>query len=88
VTLAELIPSLRSSCYARLEHRIWPDSAHASCAGGLAVGGVEVADMVHRFGTPLYVLDTEHIQARMLAYRAALPSAEIAYAGKACLPRR
>jgi diaminopimelate decarboxylase len=87
VTLAELIPSLRSSCYARLEHRIWPDSAQASCAGGLAVGGVEIADIAHRFGTPLYVLDTEHIRARMLAYRAALPCAEIAYAGKALLTK-
>lgn len=87
MTLAELIPSLRTSCYARLERGIWPDSAKASCSGGLAVGGVEITDIARRFGTPLYVLDTEHTRSRMLAYRAALPSAEIAYAGKALLTK-
>lgn len=87
MTLAELIPSLRTSCYARLERGIWPDSAQASCAGALAVGGVELADLARRFGTPLYVLDTEQVRARMLAYRTALPSAEVAYAGKALLTK-
>lgn len=87
MTLAELIPSLRTTCYARLERGIWPDFTQASCAGGLAVGGVELADLARRFGTPLYVLDTEQVRARMLAYRTALPSAEIAYAGKALLTK-
>jgi diaminopimelate decarboxylase len=87
VTLPELIPSLRSSCYARLERGIWPASTTSNCAGELAVGGVRLTDLAGQFGTPLFVLDTQEIQDRMRAYRAALPDVEIAYAGKALLTK-
>jgi diaminopimelate decarboxylase len=87
VTLADLIPSLRGSCYARLERGIWPSSAASSCGGELTVGGVRFTDLAGQFGTPLYVLDTAEVLDRMRAYRAALPGVEIAYAGKALLTK-
>jgi diaminopimelate decarboxylase len=51
------------------------------------VGGVRLAEIAAAYGTPAYVLDEADVRARCRAYRAALPEAEIAYAGKAFLSR-
>jgi diaminopimelate decarboxylase len=56
----------------------------------LAVGGISLAELAERFGTPLYVYDQATMDAAVAAYRGALarhypgPSA-ITYAGKAFL---
>ncbi|GIU96282.1 MAG: hypothetical protein KatS3mg013_0085 [Actinomycetota bacterium] len=57
----------------------WP--ASASFAEGLRVGGVAVAALVERFGTPLVVVDADEVRARMRRVRRAFPRA--AYAVKA-----
>ena len=42
-------------------------------------------DIADEFGTPTYVVDEEDFRARIRCYRAALPAAELIYAGKALL---
>ena len=64
-----------------------PSSPTATDEGDLAVGGVRLAEIAATYGTPAYVLDEADVRARARAYRAALPEAEIAYAGKAFLCR-
>ncbi|GAA4995260.1 diaminopimelate decarboxylase [Pseudonocardia tropica] len=87
MTLADLLPSLRPTLAARLEPGLWPVTTRATSDGALQIGGVDLAGLAVRFGTPLQVLDTADVRARCRAYRAALPDAEIVYAGKAFLCR-
>ncbi|MFD8494006.1 diaminopimelate decarboxylase [Amycolatopsis sp. NPDC059657] len=49
--------------------------------------GVPISHLAARFGTPLYLLDEEEVRSRARAYRAALPDAEVAFAGKALCTR-
>lgn len=57
--------------------------------GHLVVGGCDVVELAHKYGTPLYVYDEQRIRARCREYigefSARYPSVEIAYAGKAAL---
>lgn len=87
MTLADLIPTLRTSLSAKLEPGLWPETARAHCDGSLDVGGVDLAHLATRFGTPVVAVDTTDVRSRLRAYREALPQAEIAYAGKAFLCR-
>ena len=64
VTLAELVPSLRTSLSARLEPGLWPSSAHADCAGEVTVGGVPLRHLAAQHGTPTYVLDIDDVRLR------------------------
>ncbi|PZG16845.1 diaminopimelate decarboxylase [Nonomuraea aridisoli] len=50
-------------------------------------GGVPLADLAERFGTPAYVLDEADVRQRCRAYRSALPGARVVYAAKAFLCR-
>jgi diaminopimelate decarboxylase len=55
--------------------------------GALQLGGVDVAELVERYGTPLYVLDENEFRARARRYRQLFPQARIHYAAKAFLCR-
>ncbi|MET9888196.1 diaminopimelate decarboxylase [Streptomyces sp. NPDC006430] len=66
---------------------VWPASTTRLAHGGLAVGGVDLADVAARFGTPVYVLDEGEVRERCRAYRNAFPEAEVLYAAKAFLSR-
>ncbi|MFD1534007.1 diaminopimelate decarboxylase [Pseudonocardia aurantiaca] len=85
MTLADLIPSLRTSLSSRLEPGLWPETARTTCEGQLLVGGVDLAHLAARFGTPVIAFDVTDVRSRCRAYRAALPDVEIAFAGKAFL---
>lgn len=77
----ELLPSL------------WASSVTRDDAGRLTVGGVDVASLKERFGTPAYIVDEEDFRQRARAFREdyAAPfsevcgGADIYYAGKAFL---
>ncbi|MFB9835004.1 diaminopimelate decarboxylase [Actinoallomurus acaciae] len=62
---------------------IWPLTADP----GHSVGGVSLTEIAERFGTPVYVLDEEHVRHRCREYRKALRPHRVAYAGKAFLCR-
>ncbi len=87
MTLAELIPSLRSSLPHELEPWLWPSSVHHIPGGDLAVGGTSLVGVAAQHGTPAYVLDTAEFRARCADYRQAFHDADVAYAGKALLTR-
>lgn len=87
MTLADLIPTLRTSLACHLEKGIWPETTRATCDGQLLVGGVDLAHLAGSFGTPVIAVDATDVRSRCRAYREALPGVEIAYAGKAFLCR-
>ncbi|MFD4001414.1 diaminopimelate decarboxylase [Streptomyces rubiginosohelvolus] len=66
---------------------VWPASTARLPQGHLSVGGVSLAELADRFGTPAYVLDEDEIRARCRTYRAAFPQADVVYAAKAFLSR-
>ncbi|MEV7504230.1 diaminopimelate decarboxylase [Streptomyces sp. NPDC093018] len=66
---------------------VWPASTTEPRAGDLAVGGVPLAEVAERFGTPGYVLDEAEVRDRCRTYRDAFPDAEVLYAAKAFLCR-
>ncbi|MFG3101143.1 diaminopimelate decarboxylase [Streptomyces sp. NPDC048182] len=71
----------------RADLSVWPASAADAPPTGLAVGGVPLAEVADRFGTPVYVLDEAEVRDRCRTYRAAFPDTEILYAAKAFLCR-
>jgi diaminopimelate decarboxylase len=66
---------------------VWPGTARLLPDGDVSVGGVCLADVAERFGTPTYVLDETEVRTRARAYRAAFPGAAVHYAAKAFLSR-
>lgn len=86
---------LASAAAPRLPHQsppptssVWPASFDEPFPGGTpAVGGVPLAELADRFGTPAYIVDEGEVRARARAWKAALPGADVAYAGKAFLSR-
>jgi diaminopimelate decarboxylase len=58
---------------------VWPFTAEPM----LSVGGVGLAAIAEKFGTPAYVVDEEHIRARCREYSKAEGLHEVAYAAKA-----
>ncbi|MGW1726075.1 diaminopimelate decarboxylase [Streptomyces sp. NPDC002306] len=66
---------------------VWPASTTERRPGALAVGGVLLAEIAERFGTPVYVLDEGEVRERCRTYRDAFPDAEVLYAAKAFLCR-
>lgn len=76
-----------------LTEAVWPPSARRDDAGMLSLGGVSVAELRERFGTPLYVLDEPEVRARARRVREAFEAAtarhgvhaRVYYAGKAFL---
>ncbi|GAA4662617.1 MULTISPECIES: diaminopimelate decarboxylase [Amycolatopsis] len=87
MTLAELLPSVGACGEPPLEKELWPRSTQLLPGGDLAVGGVSLTELAARFGTPCQLLDEAEVRARARAFRAALPEAEVAFAGKS-LPCR
>lgn len=56
--------------------------------GVVSVGGIDVATLAERFGTPAYFLDEDDFRARCRAWREAFgDDADVFYAGKAFLSR-
>lgn len=66
---------------------VWPGSTRVLPDGDLSVGGLPLARLAERFGTPVYLLDEDEVRARCRAYRRAFPDADVLYAAKAFLCR-
>ncbi|MBS1847386.1 MAG: diaminopimelate decarboxylase [Actinobacteria bacterium] len=67
---------------APVELRLLPDSAKVDESGGLEIGGLPVAELAERFGTPLFVYDEAHLRARCAEAVAAFGPG-VSYASKA-----
>lgn len=73
-----------------LDPHVWPDSAHVQADGSMVIGGCTVRELAATYGTPLYVLDLQTVQATAQAYLGALREhypgeATVHYASKALL---
>ncbi len=76
-----------------VDARIWPRTATRDSQGELQIGGVGARELVRRHGSPLYVIDQEDFEARLLAAKRAFgdaaqkhgTSAKVYYASKALL---
>ncbi|MGC4772654.1 diaminopimelate decarboxylase [Micromonospora sp. DT44] len=66
---------------------LWPRSVTRDADGAVAVAGLSVRDIAAEFGTPVYVLDEADLRSRCRDFRAAFPSEDVYYAGKAFLCR-
>ncbi|MEE1753784.1 diaminopimelate decarboxylase [Streptomyces sp. SP18CS02] len=66
---------------------VWPASTARLDHGDLGVGGVSLAGLAERFGTPAYVLDEIEVRERGRTYLHAFPGAQVFYAAKAFLCR-
>ena len=58
-----------------VDQRIWPRTAKRNQHGELTIGGVAVSDLVRQFGSPLYVIDQEDFEARLLGTKRAFTEA-------------
>ncbi|MEO3849734.1 diaminopimelate decarboxylase [Streptomyces sp. B8F3] len=66
---------------------VWPASAREAPGGDVTLGGVSLAEVADRFGTPVYVLDEQEVRARCRRYADAFAGGEVLYAAKAFLCR-
>ncbi|SCE95289.1 diaminopimelate decarboxylase [Micromonospora coriariae] len=66
---------------------LWPRTVTRGADGALAVAGLSVRDLAAEFGTPMYVLDEDDLRSRCRDFRAAFPTEDVFYAGKAFLCR-
>jgi diaminopimelate decarboxylase len=85
MTIFEIVPSLRHAVTPRIDRAIWPLTTHVDELGRLCIGQVPLTEVADEFGTPTYVIDEADFRHRIRRYRAALPDARLAYAGKALL---
>ena len=58
-----------------LDPRIWPRTAKRNERGELLVGGQTASDLVSQFGSPLYVVDQEDFESRLMSTRRAFSDA-------------
>ncbi len=69
---------------APLPRELLSDNAVVGADGRLSIGGCDLLDVAHEFGTPLFVYDEDHLRARCREAVAAFPGGA-AYATKAFL---
>jgi len=67
---------------------LFPESARVTAANTISIGDCDLVELAARYGTPLYLYDTQTILARARAYREALRTsypgrATVCYAAKA-----
>lgn len=82
MTLAELLPSIGGSGEPALVEGLWPADTRPTGCGDLLFGGVPLTHLAARFGTPCQLLDEVEVRRRARRFVAALPEAEVAFAGK------
>ena len=68
-----------------IDSQLLPRTATVNDAGVLSIGGVTVAAMAEKFGTPLYVYDEDHLRNRCREAVAAFGKDRVIYATKAFL---
>ncbi|WP_073455943.1 diaminopimelate decarboxylase [Pseudonocardia thermophila] len=64
---------------------VWPRNARRGPDGALRVAGVDVRDLVERYGSPLFVVDEADFRARAAEFAAAFGAESVHYAAKAFL---
>ena len=52
-----------------LHHGVWPSSARRNAGGELEFGGVSASELIHAYGSPLYVVDQGELETRAKRFR-------------------
>ena len=52
-----------------LHHGVWPSSARRNARGELEFGGVPASQLIHAYGSPLYVVDQGELERRAKRFR-------------------
>ncbi len=72
-----------------LNPKLWPTDACRTTSGEIAIGGHSLADLVARYGSPLYVFSEAELRRNcrqvLTAFRERWPRTRVVYAGKAGL---
>ena len=58
-----------------LDARIWPRTAARTERGEISIGSIPASELVRQFGTPLYVVDQEDFEARLMMAKRAFSDA-------------
>lgn len=73
-------------------NRLLPDTARINSLGHLEIGGVDVVDLVKKYGTPIYLYDEETIRNRIREFVSSLKetymNSKVLFAGKAFLVKK
>ena len=85
MTLADLLPSLRTSLRPHLDPGVWPATARWGAHGDLLAGGVRATTLAATYGTPVHLLDQADIRLRCTEYLAAFGARGVSYSAKAGL---
>ncbi|MEU4162100.1 hypothetical protein [Actinoplanes sp. NPDC026670] len=85
MTLADILPSLRSSLPPHLDEQHWPSTMRRRGLDELLVGGVPLTRLAADYGTPLHVLDETDVRRNCAEYGAAFGPGGTAYSAKAGL---
>ena len=71
--------------------QLFPANTSVNQKGRLVIGGCDSVELAEKYGTPLYVLDEEHVRSQcrtfVKAFRQFYPLSRVAYASKALLNR-
>ena len=67
-----------------LPQHLLPENTSVDEIGRLSIGGLDVVDLAHKYGTPLFIYDEDQLRARCREAVAAFPDG-VAYATKAFL---
>ena len=67
--------------------KVLPQTAAVSSTGALEVGGCDVIQLAHEFGTPLYVMDLADVRDRLRRYRDAFGPGNVFYGAKVFLTK-
>lgn len=65
--------------------RLLPDTARVDGSGRLSIGGVDVQELAHKHGTPLFIYDEQHLRTRCREAVEAFGRDRVVYATKAFL---
>ncbi|MGX7673733.1 diaminopimelate decarboxylase family protein [Plantactinospora sp. DSM 117369] len=88
MSLADLIPSLRTSLRTPLTGDVWPTTARWGEHGDMYIGGVGMAALAAHHGTPTYAVDETDLRLRCRDYLTAFGDGNVFYTAKALISRR
>jgi diaminopimelate decarboxylase len=68
-----------------IDRGLLPDTTVVDPDGGTSIGGCDLDALARQFGTPLLVIDEEHVRARCQEWVGAIATDDVAYGSKAFL---
>ena len=64
---------------AHLEPKVWSETAELNEQGAMIIGGLDVRDIAHQYGTPVFILDEKDLKGRAGAFVEAFGEGDIPF---------